>query len=96
MTARIGEGLAVIFDVDGVLVDSYDAHRRSWQRLAGECGVAFTDEDFASTFGRTSREIIRAHWPGDAHTDEAVRELIAKAEERANNNNRRTLRPHDL
>ena len=28
--------------------------------------------------------------------DEAVRNLIASAEARANNNNRRTLRPHDL
>ena len=28
--------------------------------------------------------------------DEAVRELIAKAEERALENNRKTLKPHDL
>ena len=28
--------------------------------------------------------------------DAAVRELIAKAEQRATDNNRRTLRPHDL
>ena len=28
--------------------------------------------------------------------DGAVRELIAKAEQRATDNNRRTLRPHDL
>ncbi|MCP3917021.1 MAG: DUF1931 domain-containing protein [bacterium] len=28
--------------------------------------------------------------------DEAVREMIASAETRAQNNNRRTLRPHDL
>lgn len=28
--------------------------------------------------------------------DEAVRELISTAEQRANNNGRRTLRPHDL
>ncbi len=28
--------------------------------------------------------------------DEAVRSMIASAEERAVNNNRRTLRPHDL
>ncbi len=28
--------------------------------------------------------------------DEKVREMIATAEQRANDNNRRTLRPHDL
>ncbi len=31
-----------------------------------------------------------------AALDEKVREMIAKAEERAEGNNRRTLRPHDL
>lgn len=31
-----------------------------------------------------------------AALDAAVREMIAKAEQRATDNNRRTLRPHDL
>ncbi len=49
----------VIFDVDGVLVDSYDAHFQSWNRLAAELGLdRFTETHFASTFGRTTREII--------------------------------------
>lgn len=50
---------AVIFDVDGVLVDSYDAHLRSWQLAAAEIGRAYTERDFAAGFGRTSREIVR-------------------------------------
>lgn len=54
--------LAVIFDVDGVLVDSWDAHFRSWSLLADECGVTFTESDFAASFGMTSDEVIRRHW----------------------------------
>jgi len=53
---------AVIFDVDGVLVDSYEAHLRSWQSIAREEGVKFTEDDFAASFGRTSREIVQRCW----------------------------------
>jgi beta-phosphoglucomutase len=55
---------AVIFDVDGVLVDSYAAHYESWRAIAREQQIRFTEEDFARTFGRTSRDIVRALWPG--------------------------------
>jgi len=57
--------LGVIFDMDGVLVDSYQAHLRSWQIVAEEQGHTVTEEHFAATFGRTSREIIAAHWSPD-------------------------------
>lgn len=49
----------VIFDMDGVLVDSYAAHLKSWRALAREVGVEITELQFAATFGRTSRAIIR-------------------------------------
>jgi beta-phosphoglucomutase len=55
----------VIFDMDGVLVDSYQAHLESWQRLAHRLGREITEEQFAREFGRTSREIIADLW-GDA------------------------------
>ncbi len=48
----------VIFDVDGVLADSFAAHRKSWQLLAESMGRKVTDDEFARTFGRTSRDII--------------------------------------
>ena len=57
-------GLGVIFDVDGVLVDSYRAHFQSWQTMARRHGLHMTEEQFAATFGRTSREIIPSLWPG--------------------------------
>ena len=61
--------LAVIFDMDGVLVDSYHAHFESWKQLYGELGVAYTEATFAVDFGRTSRDILRRTL-GDDLTDE--------------------------
>ena len=51
---------AVIFDVDGVLIDSYQAHYKSWLQMFAEHGVSFTEQEFRGTFGRTSRDIIAA------------------------------------
>ena len=53
----------VIFDMDGVLVDSYHAHFESWKRMANSHGLAMTEQQFAATFGRTTREIIKTLWP---------------------------------
>jgi len=54
--------LGVIFDMDGVLVDSYQAHFESWRRMAEEYGQQMTAEQFAAMFGRTTREIIAELW----------------------------------
>lgn len=56
--AKSLRGIGVIFDMDGVLVDSYDAHFESWRMLAAELNAPITEARFAATFGRTSREII--------------------------------------
>jgi HAD superfamily hydrolase (TIGR01509 family) len=64
--------LAVIFDMDGVLVDSYQTHLASWKRAAAERGLGMTDADFARTFGRTSRDIIHLLWPGKCSDEEAA------------------------
>ncbi len=50
----------VIFDMDGVLVDSAPAHFESWQRLGREEGVTITREQFEAGFGRQNRDIIPA------------------------------------
>ena len=72
---------AVIFDVDGVLVDSYAAHFESWKRLGGETGVTLTEAQFAESFGRRSREVIRQHWGSMRHlTDAEVERLDYRKE----------------
>jgi beta-phosphoglucomutase len=61
----------VIFDVDGVLVDSYDAHYQSWRDILAEHGRELTEQDFARTFGRTSREVIAQLWGRDVSAAES-------------------------
>jgi HAD superfamily hydrolase (TIGR01509 family) len=70
---------AVIFDMDGVLVDSYEAHFESWKRVYGGAGLAYTESAFAADFGRTSREILRRTL-GDDLSDERVAELDTRKE----------------
>jgi beta-phosphoglucomutase len=71
---------AVIFDVDGVLVDSYDAHFQSWRQLAGQIGQQMTRGQFADTFGRTSRDIIGELWPEAGYTAGEIAELDDRKE----------------
>jgi beta-phosphoglucomutase family hydrolase len=51
---------AVIWDMDGVLVDTFDGHFRAWSRLFAELGHPFTIDDFRSTFGMNNRNIFKA------------------------------------
>jgi beta-phosphoglucomutase len=53
---------AVIWDLDGVIIDSADEHRRAWHRLAREEGIPFTDADFWATFGKRNDDIIPQFW----------------------------------
>ncbi len=69
----------VIFDMDGVLVDSYEAHYESWKLLGQAHGLTMTRDEFSATFGQTSRDIIRNLW-GDAATDEEIPEWDAEKE----------------
>ena len=70
---------AVIFDMDGVLIDSYQAHFESWRGLAAEIGSTYTEEEFAHSFGRTSRDIIEAHW-GKGLSPERIAEMDDRKE----------------
>ncbi|NLF67691.1 MAG: HAD family phosphatase [Candidatus Anammoximicrobium sp.] len=72
---------AVIFDVDGVLVDSYQAHYQSWQLASRERGLQMTQDQFVATFGRTSREIISELWGDEIATPAAVAQLDNRKEE---------------
>ncbi len=68
----------VIFDMDGVLVDSADAHLKSFQQLARENGKEITEAQFAKTFGRQNRDIIPVLI---GETDEAAVNLLADRKE---------------
>jgi HAD superfamily hydrolase (TIGR01509 family) len=73
------EQIGVIFDLDGVLIDSHDQHHAAWIRLAGEIGKNISDEQFAESFGMRNEMCIPHvfHWA--AADDNA---LITKLGER--------------
>ena len=84
MVAEFG----VIFDMDGVLVNSYESHLKTWQECCRRHGRDCTEAEFLAGFGRTSREVIRDTWinpPDDAgiaafdeEKEQAWRELISQ------------------
>jgi beta-phosphoglucomutase family hydrolase len=50
--------MAVIFDLDGVLVDTGWAHKQAWFAFAEKQGVNISDDFFTATFGMTNDRII--------------------------------------
>jgi len=47
---------AVIFDMDGVLVDNSSFHVRAWNLFLKSQGVSFNDDMRKKVFGATNRE----------------------------------------
>jgi beta-phosphoglucomutase len=62
--------LAIIWDVDGTLVDTAEHHFQAWQRVASERGFPFTRADFAATFGKRNSDIVRQLFNPHASDDE--------------------------
>ena len=62
MAQKSGVVQAVIWDLDGVVIDSEEDHKKAWQRLARETGKEFSDEQFAATFGWRNDAIIPTVW----------------------------------
>ena len=50
---------AVLWDMDGVLVDTFDTHFRAWSRIFAELDHPFTLDDFRRTFGMNNRTILK-------------------------------------
>ena len=65
------ERRAVIFDMDGVLIDSYHAHMLAWMKLGEKLGSPITEAQFVPTFGRRNPEIFHTLWPGLIPDDQA-------------------------
>ena len=70
---EVGSRMGVIFDLDGVLVDSGWAHKQSWYDLAEKEGFSMTDEFFYSTFGMQNYQIIPMLLGRDASSGEVDR-----------------------
>ncbi|MFI5273883.1 MAG: HAD family hydrolase [Ktedonobacterales bacterium] len=51
---------AVLWDVDGVVIDSAEQHRLAWRQLAAENGLPYSDAAFWASFGRRNADVIPA------------------------------------
>ena len=77
----------VVFDLDGVLIDTSAYHLQSWRVVGEEEGYTMTDEFFYETFGMQNSEIIPELLGGSVSAsdmarisqrkEESYRELIA-------------------
>ena len=69
---------AIIWDMDGVIIDSADEHRRAWHRLARDEGLPLSDEQFWATFGWRNDAIIPHLW--GAMTQQRIQGLADRKE----------------
>src|SRR6266496_687470 len=70
---------AVLWDMDGTLIDSEEFHWISWRDTLANEGIAITHEQFLSSFGQRNDSIL-PRWLGTAATPERI-ERIANAKE---------------
>ena len=64
---------AVIFDWDGVVIDSSAHHEKSWELLAEEKGLVLPHDHFKTGFGKKNQEIIpRLGWAADPFEIQAL------------------------
>ncbi len=70
---------AVIFDMDGVLVDSTEAHYLAWRDICRERGMELSRETFHQTIGTGNDVTIRMIFGGE-WTDRAIAELGGRKE----------------
>lgn len=70
---------AVLFDLDGVLVDSSRFHQAALERLGAELGVAVTNEFHRATFGTRTHETLLRLLPKPPSYSELLR-LVERKE----------------
>jgi beta-phosphoglucomutase len=69
---------AIIFDLDGVVADTSDAHYRSWQRLADEEDYPFDKERYRALLGRTREDSLELLVAGAALSGAKRNDMLAR------------------
>src|SRR6202023_3300719 len=55
----------IVFDMDGVLIDSHPVHRVAWSKFLATVGKSVTDEGLGFILAGRRREEILRHFLGD-------------------------------
>ena len=67
---------AVIFDLDGTMIDNMMVHHRAWQSKLAEYGIEMSVEEVQSRIHGVNIEILEREFPGQFTVDERIQ--IAK------------------
>lgn len=71
---------AVIWDLDGTLIDSSAHHWIAWRETMRDEGAVLTWDEYLSDFGKRNDEILRARIAPDLSDREVARIALAKEE----------------
>jgi len=72
---------AVLWDLDGTLVDSAEFHWQAWRDVMAEAGSPVTHEQFVHSFGKRN-DLILSGWFGEGADPERLRRLSEEKESR--------------
>jgi beta-phosphoglucomutase len=71
---------AVIWDLDGTLIDSSHLHWEAWQKVMEVENIALTYEHYVADFGKRNDEILRGRLGADLPDEFIARVSLAKEE----------------
>lgn len=71
---------AVIWDLDGTLINSVDHHWDAWRAVMAEERITLTFEDFVADFGKRNDEILRGRIDPQMSDAEVARIALSKEE----------------
>src|SRR5262245_49293716 len=71
---------AVIWDLDGTLIDSSNLHWEAWRQVTAVENIPLTYEQYVADFGKRNDEILRGRMGADLSTDFIARVSLAKEE----------------
>lgn len=74
----LAPGLALIFDMDGVIVDSNPLHRLAWEAFNRRYGIETTEKMHASMYGKRNDDIVRNFFGPDLSAREVAARGAAK------------------
>jgi len=72
---------AVLWDLDGTLVDSEEYHWRAWKETLDRAGVGITRQDFLASFGQRNDAIL-TKWLGESAGAGKIEQIGNDKEER--------------
>src|SRR3954452_16171742 len=72
---------AVIFDLDGTLLDNNEVHLKAWKKYLKDNGMEISEEDFKKNIsGRTNKDAINHIYKKNLSEEEASEYYLKKEE----------------